>query len=163
MKVKGRQSSFQIRSWVIRATCTVTPIDTPHFRCYRSYFLSANDLVDLNLRCIGHPGYISPEVMVASLSSMTKLQASTPWPRIRFPSIAAAFPSKSTSTSEEMHTPPCSHSLFFLKGVSEYVKDIVARVDTPLLHRIRISVFKSTDLWYSTTFPYHQSRWKVTD
>ena len=154
MKMKGRQSSFQIRSWVIRATCTVTPIDTPHFRCYRSYFLSANDLVDLNLRCIGHPGYISPEVMVASsLSSMTKLQASTPWPRIRFPSIAAAFPSKSTSTSEEMHTPPCSHSLFFLKGVSEYVKDFVARVDTPLLHRIRISVFNQL-IFYIPRLPH---------
>jgi hypothetical protein len=36
--------------------------------------LSANHLVDLDLHDIAHTGYISPEVMVALLSSMTQLR-----------------------------------------------------------------------------------------
>ena len=36
--------------------------------------MSANHLVDLDFRYIAHAGYISPEVMAASLSSMTQFR-----------------------------------------------------------------------------------------
>ena len=99
--------------------------------------LSANDLVDLALRGISHAGYISPEVMVASLSSMTKLRSlglEFGSPRSR-PSRASRRP------PPRIRTPFPALTRFFFKGVSEYVEDFVARIDAPLLHDIEISFF----------------------
>jgi len=99
--------------------------------------LSANHLVNLNLHRIAHAGYISPEVMVASLSSMTKLRSldlQFVSPRSR-PSRASRRPPPRIRTL----LPALTH--FFFKGVSEYVEDLVARIDTPLLHNIHISFF----------------------
>jgi len=99
--------------------------------------LSANHLVDLNLHCIAHAGYISPEVMVASLSSMTKLDSlclEFDSPRSR-PSRARRHP------PPRIRTPLPALTRFSFKGVSEYVEDFVAQIDAPLLHDINISFF----------------------
>ena len=99
--------------------------------------LSANHLVDLHLRDIAHAGYISPEVMVASLSSMTKLQY-----------LGLAFGSPHSRPSRASQRPPPmirttlpALTRFRFKGVSEYVEDFVARIDAPLLCNIYISFF----------------------
>ena len=46
-----------------------------HSRRHRSYFCPPMTLSTSTFAVIAHPGYISPEVMVDSLSSMTKPQA----------------------------------------------------------------------------------------
>ena len=99
--------------------------------------LSANDLVHLDLRRIAHAGYISPEVMVASLSSMTKL---------RYFCLTFDSP-RSRPSRESRRSPPMirtalpSLTCFSFEGLSEYVEDFVARIDAPLLRDIQISIF----------------------
>ena len=99
--------------------------------------LSANHLVELDLHHIPHVGYISPEVMVASLSSMAQLRH-----------FGLVFDSPLSRPFRESRRPPpiirtalpaLTHII--LKGVSEYVEDFVARIDAPLLHLINISFF----------------------
>ena len=105
------------------------------FPALPNLLLSANHLVDLNLHCIAHAGYISPEVMVASLSSMTKLRSLSLGfgsPRSR-PSRASRRP------PPRIRTPLPTLTHFFFKGVSEYVEDFAARIDAPLLHYIHMT------------------------
>ena len=99
--------------------------------------LSANYLVDLDLRGIAHAGYFSPEVMVASLSSMAQL---------RYLSLAFDSPRSRPSRASRRLSPMIRTTLpaltvLFLKGVSEYVEDFVARIDAPLLHDVHIAFF----------------------
>jgi hypothetical protein len=99
--------------------------------------LSSNHLVDLHLRRIPHSGYISPETMatcVSALTSLTNLSigfespASRPDPRTR-------------------HPPPLTRAVlpaltkFEFRGVSEYLEDLVARIDAPLLNSVEIAFF----------------------
>jgi len=107
------------------------------FPALPNLLLSANHLVDLNLYCIAHAGYISPEVMVASLSSMTKLRSLSLGfgsPRSR-PSRASRRP------PPRIRTPLPTLTHFSFRGVSEYVEDFVAWIDAPLLHNVHISFF----------------------
>jgi len=99
--------------------------------------LSANGLVHLDLRHIAHAGYISPEVMVASLSLMTNLRY-----------FGLKFDSPDSRPSRESRFPPpmirttlLALTRFSFGGVSEYAEDFVARIDAPLLHDIQISFF----------------------
>ena len=101
---------------------------------------SASDLVLLSLHCIPPTGYISPDVMVASLTALTRLnflsigfQSSTSRPdqsgRIR---RGAAPPTRVVL--------PALTILRF-QGASEYLEDLVARIDTPGLASIEITYF----------------------
>ena len=102
--------------------------------------LSATHLVGLHLFNIPHSGYISPEAMVTALSSLSSLQRLT----LEFQSPRSC-PGQATR-----RLPPSTRSIllaltyFQFKGVSEYLEDLVARIDAPLLNILRITFFNDT-------------------
>ena len=98
---------------------------------------STHDLVTLHLSDIPHSGYISPEAMVITLSTLTRLQELTLQSRSpRSPADRAnRHPLPITCV-----TLPALTSLFF-KGDSEYLEVVVSRIDTPLLNHITIRFF----------------------
>ena len=99
--------------------------------------LSATHLVDLYLHNIPHSGYISPDTMVTTLSTLTslsRLELSFASPR-SCPGPASRRPSPSTRAVLSVL------SRFYFGGVSEYLEDIVACIDTPQLSNLRITFF----------------------
>ena len=99
--------------------------------------LSATHLVRLILWDIPHSGYISPEVMVTCLSALTRLETLS----IRFESPRSR-PDRITR-----RPPPLTRillpalAMLWFTGVSEYLDDFVARIDAPLLKKLRMSFF----------------------
>ena len=99
--------------------------------------LSATRLVQLYLRDIPHSAYISPEVMVTTLSTLTsleKLQLEFQSPRSR-PSRESGRPPPQTRLVLTVLT------LFSFKGVGEYLDDLVDRIDAPRLNKLYITFF----------------------
>ena len=99
--------------------------------------MSATRLVQLYLRDIPHSAYISPEVMVTTLSTLTsleKLQLGFQSPRSR-PSRASGRPPTQTRLVLTVLT------LFSFKGVGEYLDDLVDRIDAPRLSNLYITFF----------------------
>jgi hypothetical protein len=107
--------------------------------------LSAAHLRTLELRSIPHSGYFSPEAIVTSLSTLTRL--TTLWLLFESP------PSRPDQARERL--PPLTRSvlpvLTFLefKGVSEYLEVVVARIDSPQLDTLRITFFN--DIVFDTS------------
>jgi len=104
------------------------------FPALPNLLLSATDLADLVLWNIPHSGYISPEAMVTCLSALSKLKRlvlSFQSPRSR-PSRAKPPPTRTIL--------PALTSPHF-EGVTEYLEDLVARIDVPLLEAISIKFF----------------------
>ena len=102
---------------------------------------SASDLIDLQLYRIPYTGYISPEVMVASLAALTRLDSLS----IGFES-STSRPDQSGSIRRRAASPtrvvlPALTSFKF-RGASEYLEDLVARIDTPRLDFISITYFE---------------------
>ena len=99
--------------------------------------LSSTDLVCLALEKIPNSGYISPEAIVTSLAMLTNL---------KFLTLGFHSP-RSHSDQEGRRIPPPTRSVlptltrFQFKGVVEYLEDLVARIDTPLLDSIWITFF----------------------
>ena len=99
--------------------------------------LSATHLVHLELYDIPDSGYISPEVMVTCLSTLTRLESlllsfESPLPRPEW---------ERRRTSSPTRTLLPSLTRFTFKGVSEYLEDMVDRIDAPQLVILRISFF----------------------
>ena len=99
--------------------------------------LSATHLVTLRLENIPHSGYISPEVMVTTLSTLTSLEY-----------LSLAFESPlSRPDWENRRLPPPTRSVlpvlttFEFKGVCEYLEDVVTRIDSPRLNKLYITMF----------------------
>src|SRR5260221_2232881 len=99
--------------------------------------LSAPDLMKISLLNIPHSGYISPEAMATCLSSLTRLTE-----------LDLAFLSpRSRPHRESRHPRPTTHSVlptlrhFVFVGVSEYLEDLVARIDAPLLDTFQMNFF----------------------
>jgi hypothetical protein len=99
--------------------------------------LSATDLVTLRIRELPHSGYISPEAMVRCLSTLTRLE-----------SLEIGFKSPLSRPVRETRRPhpPTRSTLptltaFRFAGVSEYLEDLVARIDAPLLDFFFITFF----------------------
>ena len=98
--------------------------------------LSATDLVYLSLQRIPHSGYISPEAIVACLSALPRLEKCY----VEFESP------RSRPSRGSRHLPPTRSvlptlvKLHFL-GASEYLEDLVARIDSPLLDCLEIALF----------------------
>ena len=99
--------------------------------------LSATYLTFLHLTHIPHSGYISPEAMIACLSTLTSLerlslQFESPPPRPYW---------------ESRHLPPLTRTVlpvldhFWFKGVCEYLEYLVARIDAPRLRFLGITFF----------------------
>ena len=103
--------------------------------------LSATQLVYLSLRNISHPEHLSPEAIVTCLSVMTKLEDLTI--TIEFQD---EFRQHSPGQEGRLLPPetrtllPALTSLAFC-GFEEYLEDLVARIDTPLLNELGISFF----------------------
>ena len=99
--------------------------------------LSATRLVDLVLYDIPHSGYFPPETIVTALSTLTDL---------RFLSLAFQSPLSRPDWASR-RPPPSTRSLlpvltyFLFKGVSEYLDDIVARIDVPQIDQLSITLF----------------------
>ena len=99
--------------------------------------LSTTDLVRLTLWRIPHSGYASPEAIVTGLAALANLKSLTielQSPRSR-PNRESRRPSAPTRTA----LPALTH--FEFHGVSEYLEDLVARIDAPLLDSICITFF----------------------
>jgi hypothetical protein len=99
--------------------------------------MSATHLVDLNLYDIPHSGYFSPEAMVTALSTLTSLKE-----------LVLLFQSPlSRPDRASRHPPPKMHIILpvltrlFFKGVTEYLDDLVARIDAPQLNNLDITFF----------------------
>ena len=99
--------------------------------------LSATDLVSLSLVSIPHSGYFSPEAIVTSLAVMANLD----FLNISFTS-PLSFPKR-----ERRHPPPPTRTILPVlthlrfQGVSEYLEDFMAQIDTPLLRLIWVYFF----------------------
>ena len=99
--------------------------------------LSASHLVWLNLQRIPHSGYISPEAMATCLSVLTRLKCLNiefKSPRSR-PERKSRRPPPQTRILLPVLVKMCFH------GVSEYLEDLVAQIDTPLLNKLLIHFF----------------------
>jgi hypothetical protein len=99
--------------------------------------LSATDLVHLVFRHIPHFGYILPEAIVTCLSTLLRLEM-----------LYLVFESRRPRpNSETRRPPPLTRSVlpaltkFTFFGVSEYLEDLVARIDCPLLDYFYIVLF----------------------
>ena len=97
--------------------------------------LSATHLVSLRLDNIPHSGYISPEAMISALSTLTSLRSLT---------LGLQSPQ---SYPNHRHPPPPTRSVlpaltyFWFKGATEYLEDLVARIDAPRLDDLNLILF----------------------
>ncbi len=118
----------------------------PRLRCLRlnhipfpglpKLLLSATHLVTLYLRNIPNSGYFTPEAIVTGLSTSISLEL-----------LVLEFESPlSRPKRESRRPPPLIRSIlpaltrFRFEGASEYLEDLVARIDTPLLDSLDIAL-----------------------
>ena len=99
--------------------------------------LSATYLVYLHLYNIPHSGYISPDAMVTALTALTSLQI-----------LQLEFRSpRSHPDQASRHPPPPTRTVLpsltgiRFQGVCEYLDDLVARIDSPQLNILDITLF----------------------
>ena len=100
--------------------------------------LSANDLVRLNLCDIPWNSYVSPEVMVVGLAALPRLKYFT----IEFQSevvghkVGQWWPDRIRPPPPVTRTALPALRFFQFKGSSEYLEDLVAQIEGPLLKQI---------------------------
>ena len=99
--------------------------------------LSATHLVNLHLFEIPHSGYISPDAMVTTLSMLTNLSRLT----LTFESPRSCPDRASRRPSPSTRPVFSALSSFQFGGVSEYLEDLVARIDAPQLSNLYITFF----------------------
>ena len=99
--------------------------------------LSTTRLTTLYLENIPHSGYISPAAMVGTLSTLTNLN-----------SLSLQFQSPRSFPDQESrrHTPPTRSILpsltsLMFKGATEYLEDLVTRIDAPQLGFLGVTLF----------------------
>ena len=102
--------------------------------------LSATHLTKLYLHGIPRSGYISPEAMVACLSTMTGLEGlSLGFDSCESPRPRSDWESRRSSSLTRILLPVLD--LFWFKGVGEYLEHLVARIDAPRLESLDITFF----------------------
>jgi hypothetical protein len=113
-------------------------LDHIAFPALPKLLLSATDLVCLSLWRIPHSGYISPEAISTALAVLVNLK-----------SLFIGFESfLSRPDPESRRPPPPTRTVlpaltsFHFNGVSEYLEDLVARINSPLLNSITIIFFE---------------------
>ena len=99
--------------------------------------LSATDLVNLDIWNIPHSGYFSPEAMVRCLAMLTRLERL--WLEFESPLSCPVRGSRRLPPATRSVLPVLNH--FRFKGVSEYMEDLVARIDAPQVDRLSIIFF----------------------
>jgi hypothetical protein len=135
---------------------TLDPIPFPGLP---KLLLSATHLVHLTLYDIPHSGYISPETMVVLLSELSILE-----------SLVLGFQSPQSRPGWESRSlPPPKRSLpalrrLHFKGVTEYLEELVTRINTPQLDIMDITFFNQIDfdtprlaqfIYFTPTFRAH--------
>ena len=119
-------------------SCSLVGIPFPGIQ---KLLLSTNQLVELTLRDIPPSGYISPEAMVTCLSVMPNLK--TFWLGFYFPT-SISIPDQ---LNHWQHPPPLTPAVlpslakFNFNGPSEYMEDLLSRIDAPLLYVVSIWLF----------------------
>jgi len=99
--------------------------------------MSATHFVTLHLLDIPHSGYISPKAMLTALSALTTLETFD----LRFQSPRSRPDRGSRRPSPPTHSVLPTLKYFKFRGVSEYLEDLVAPVDAPILDRLHITFF----------------------
>ena len=109
------------------------------FPALPTLLLSTSDLVTLDLKSIPPSGYISPEAMAVGLAALPRLKTFI----IQFRSASPR--------PDRIHPPPATRTVlpvltyFHLQGASEYLEDLVARIDAPQLDEIHICYLNQLD------------------
>jgi hypothetical protein len=107
------------------------------FPAASNLLLSASDLVNLSFCDIPHSGYISPEAMVACLSSLNRLESL----RLGFKSDPhRSFPDQFSPPPQTRVVFPALTDLTF-QGMADYLDDFLSRIDTPVLNKFSMSFF----------------------
>ena len=99
--------------------------------------LTATHLVKLHLYHVPHSGYISPKAMVALLSvlsSLKSLHLHFPFPQSHTYTESRSFPLPERSILPALHE-------FGFRGFTEYLEELVTRIDTPRLDKMRLTFF----------------------
>jgi F-box-like len=100
--------------------------------------LSATHLVQLLLTNIPHSGYLSPEAIVAPLSVLPSLEV-------------LSLELQSPESRPDWGLPPPKRSIlpalnvFYFSGVTEYLEELVTRIDTPQLDTMDLTFFNQID------------------
>ena len=112
-------------------------LDSIPFPALPKLLPSAADLVHLGLWNIPHSGYIPPESIVTSLAGLTNLKI-----------LTIGFESPLSLPDQKRRRPPPPTRIilpaltrFEFYGISQYLEDLVARIDAPLLDSIWITFF----------------------
>jgi hypothetical protein len=103
--------------------------------------LSATHLVVLRLSNIPHSGYISPEAIVALLSALSSFE--TLCLKFRSPQSRPDWESRSLPPPKRRILPALE--IFYFKGVTEYLEELVTGIDTPQLQRMDLTFFNQID------------------
>ena len=131
-------------------------LDNCHFPTLHKLLLSAGGLVILHLWNIPHSEHISPEAMVVALSVMTRLE--TLHLKFRSPHSRPGPGSRHPPPPARLVLQAITELVF--QGVHEYLEDLVAQIDTPLLYTLCM-VFLM-DITFDVPH-LHRSRGKVEE
>jgi len=123
--------------------------------------LSANGLVTHSLEDIPDSGYISPDAMATALTVMTRLKTLH---------LGFRSPRSRPDPASRLLPPPTRFVLpalteFIFEGVYDYLEDLVARIDAPLLEYLRIIFFMDLkfDISQLHRFIGHAEEFKTFD
>lgn len=114
--------------------CELFRLDRIPFQGLTKLLLSAIHLVDLRLISFLILGYISPEMMVTALSVLISLKALCL--ELQSPRSHPGWDSRHPPLPTRSDLPALTW--FRFTGVSEYLKDLVARIHAPRLDNVEI-------------------------
>jgi hypothetical protein len=131
-----------LQLWSDYPFVTVLPAgSTPHLRTLklhhvpfpvvRDLLLSAGDLVDLSLCKVPCSGYGSTESMVACLSSLKRLES--------LQLETSEYPNQPSPPPQARAVLPAL-AKFSFQGVNKYLEDFTARIETPVLSQLYVSM-----------------------
>ena len=103
--------------------------------------LSTTHLVHLHLDRIPHSGYFSPEAIVASLSILSSLKSL--YLQFRSPQSRPDWGSRRPLPLKRSVLPALDE--FRFKGATEYIEELMTRIDTPQLSSVNITFFNQID------------------
>ena len=103
--------------------------------------LSATHLAHLMLTNIPHSGYISPEAVVVPISMLPGLEVLS----LEFQSPRSRPDLDSRSLSPPKRSTLPALDVFDFIGVTEYLEELVTRIDAPKLNTMNISFFNQID------------------
>jgi hypothetical protein len=105
------------------------------FPTFPQFILSSTHIRDLIIYDIPHSGYISPDAMAACLAALPNLERLC----IGFRSPLSRPPQITPPPRTRVVLPALTNLSF--RGVSEYLEDFVAQIDTPLLNKLLVTFF----------------------